>query len=80
MRLGLLAGYCRRGMQPYPMGPAEPGKLDLGDSGSSWDADGQEGQMSWQRAQAVAGNAGLVRRVKPSASISTVWGEGKDHV
>lgn len=32
MRLGLLAGYCRRGMQPYPMGPAEPGKLGLGDS------------------------------------------------
>lgn len=67
-------------MQPSPMGPAEPGKAGLGDSGSSWDADGQEGQMSWHRAQAVAGNADFVRRVKPSASISTIRGEGKDHI
>lgn len=67
-------------MQPSPMGPAEPGKPGLGDSGSSWGADGQEGQMSWHRAQAVAGNTDFVRRVKPSASISTIRGEGKDHI
>lgn len=39
----------------------------------------RRGQINWQRAQAVAGNADFVRRIRHSMSSAIRWGEGKDH-